>query len=454
MRFTTRVTPERSESNMWLNEERGADSFEIDDNDTALKRVIVVGGGAAGLMAAVVCAERGADVRLFEKNERTANKLRITGKGRCNVTNDCDNAEFMRNVPTNPRFLYTVLSRFSTADTKDFFEEFGVPLKVERGKRVFPVSDKASDISGALEKRCAELGVRILHRRVSSIKASNGVIEGVVAGGKDYYADAVILATGGRSYPKTGSDGDGYRFAEKLGHTIIPPMPSLVPIVCGESTDAFGKAFYLCRELQGLSLKNVALRIVECQSGKAVYDDFGEMLFTHFGVSGPMILSASAHLRDVVPGKYEIQIDLKPALDGRTLDARVLSDFSKSINRDFENSLSALLPKKMIPVIVRLSGIDPYKKVNSITKEERAQLVSLLKCLKVFPTGLRPIDEAIITRGGVNVKEINPKTMGSLIVKGLYFAGEIIDVDAYTGGFNLQIAFSTAFVAGESAAYD
>lgn len=408
------------------------------------RRVVVVGGGAAGMMAAITAAESGAEVVLLEKNDRLGKKLRITGKGRCNVTNDCDLNEFLSNVPTNPRFLYTALSRFSTSDTQSFFENLGVPLKTERGKRVFPQSDKAADIVSALERRCRSLGVQILHKKVQELLfAEDGRACGVKALDGDVTADAVIVCTGGRSYPTTGSDGDGYRFAKAAGHTVTEISPSLVPLV----TDG-----RLCASMQGLSLKNVALSVVDTANQKVVYRDFGEMMFTHFGLTGPLILSASAHLADIDKKKYEAHIDLKPALDEKTLNARILSDFEKYRNRDFLNALDDLLPQKMIAPFVRLSGIDARKKVHSITREERERMVRLLKDLSIPLIGFRPINEAIITRGGVHVKEIDPKTMQSKTVFGLYFAGEVLDVDAYTGGFNLQIAFSTAYLAGISAA--
>lgn len=396
------------------------------------------------MMAAISAAQHGADVVLFEKNDRLGKKLRITGKGRCNLTNDCDQREFLENVPTNPRFLYASLSGFSTEDTKRFFESLGVPLKTERGKRVFPVSDKAQDVVSALEKQCRECGVQIVREKVKEIVIENGVAVGVktVSGMLD--ADAVIVCTGGLSYPTTGSDGDGYRFAKSAGHRVTDLQPSLIPLV------AKGK---LCASMQGLALKNVSLRMIDRQTGKSVYEDFGEMLFTHFGLSGPMVLSASAHLTDISAGRYEAQIDLKPALDEKKLDARLLSDFSKYQNRDFANSLGDLLPQKMIEPFIRLCGIDPHKKVNSITREERERIVRHMKCLTVEIYGVRPISEAIITRGGVDVREISPKTMESKLISRLYFAGEVLDLDAYTGGFNLQIAFSTAYAAGEAAAY-
>lgn len=406
--------------------------------------VIVVGGGAAGMMAAVTAARSGAEVILFEKNDRLGKKLRITGKGRCNVTNDCDKNEFMQNVASNSKFLFAAISRFSTADTKEFFEDCGVPLKTERGKRVFPVSDKAQDIVSAMERACVESGVRIINRRVDSLIIEDGKTVGVVAGSENYGAKSVIVCTGGVSYPRTGSTGDGYRFAKSAGHKIVDIKPSLVPLV------AKGK---LCAHLQGLSLKNIAFKVKNTENGKIVFEDFGEMMFTHFGLTGPVVLSASAHLLDIESGKYTACIDMKPALDNKTLDARILSDFNECINKDFINSLDALLPQKMIDIVVGLSGIDARKKVNSITKEEREKLVSVIKNIEIPLIGFRSIDEAIITKGGVSVNEVSPKTMESKLVSGLYFAGEVLDLDAYTGGFNLQIAFSTATLAGENAAW-
>lgn len=407
------------------------------------KRVIVVGGGAAGMMAAVSATEAGADVLLYERNERLGKKLRITGKGRCNVTNNCDLNEFLANVPTNPRFLYTALSRFSTADTMAFFEDAGVPLKTERGKRVFPVSDKAGDIVAALEKKCRSLGVHIINKKVHHMIVQDGCVRGVITADGETLADAVIICTGGKSYPLTGSDGDGYRFAKEAGHNVTAPQPSLVPLV------ASGR---LCASMQGLSLKNVSLSVWNRTSGKPVFEDFGEMMFTHFGLTGPLVLSASAHLADITSNQYEVHIDLKPALDEKTLDARIRSDFEKYRNRDLINALDDLLPQKMIAPFIRLCELDSRKKVHSVTREERARMVAVLKCLRISVCGFRPIEEAIVTRGGVSVKELDPKTMQSKLTAGLYFAGEVIDVDAYTGGFNLQIAFSTAVAAGNAAA--
>lgn len=415
---------------------------------TAGRSVAVIGGGAAGLVAAAEAAEMGASVSLFEKNRVLGCKLRITGKGRCNVTNDCTVQDFMANVPGNPRFLWSALDRMSPADTVEMFEALGVPLKTERGARVFPVSDKAGDIAGALVGRCRKAGVCVVCERVLSCTAMDDEPDSghkfeIVTDKNKYIYDCVIICTGGRSYPRTGSDGDGYRFARELGHTVTPLTPSLVPIVCRGDD---------CRAMQGLSLKNVGLRITLAAGGKAVYEDFGEMMFTHFGLTGPMILSASAHLPDITPGKYVAHIDLKPALDAAKLDTRLLADFSRYANRDFANALDSLLPQKMIPVVIRRSGIPPHQKVNLITREQRRHLGELLKDFTVELSHFRPIDEAIVTRGGVCVKEIRPGTMESKLHRGLYFAGEVIDVDAYTGGFNLQIAFSTGSLAGYSAA--
>ena len=405
--------------------------------------MLVVGGGAAGMMAAIAAAGAGADTVLIEKNDRLGRKLRITGKGRCNVTNDCDRNTFLSNVPTNPRFLYGAFAGFSNEDTKAFFEELGVPLKTERGNRVFPVSDRAGDVVAALEKECRRRGVRILRETVTGLEIADGHIAGVRTGEGFHPAGAVIVATGGASYPLTGSTGDGYRFAGSAGHTVVDIHPSLVPLTSPGT---------LCPSMQGLSLRNVGVKVLQRESGKTVYEDFGELMFTHFGVTGPTVLSASAHLTDIVPGRYELCIDLKPALDEKKLDTRVLSDFAKYRNRDFANALSDLLPQKMIPAFVRMCGVPGDRKVNAVTREERAVVVETLKHFRVPLDGFRPISEAIVTRGGVSTRELSPKTMESRLVRGLYFAGEVIDVDAYTGGFNLQIAFSTGVAAGRSAA--
>ena len=407
------------------------------------RTVVVIGGGAAGMMAALHAARAGAAVTLFERGERTGRKLRITGKGRCNVTNDCTREAFFDHIPHGARFLYAAYSRFSPQDTMAFFEELGVPLKTERGNRVFPASDRAGDIADALFRACLDAGVRPVTGRVLSVLAGNGQVTGVRAGEQTYPAGAVIVATGGCSYPKTGSDGDGYRFAAALGHTVHPPVPSLVPLV---------EEGRFCAVAQGLTLKNVRLSVKENGSGKTVFAEQGELLFTHFGLSGPLTLSASAHLDGVTPGKYTAYIDLKPALDEKTLDARLLTDFEKYKNRDFINALSDLLPQKLIGPMVARSGIDGREKVNAVTKEQRRRLLSLLKALPVPIAGTRPLDEAIVTRGGVATDEVVPGTMASKRVKGLYFAGEVLDADACTGGFNLQIAFSTAVLAGENAA--
>jgi predicted Rossmann fold flavoprotein len=401
--------------------------------------VIIIGGGAAGCFAAVQAARWGKSVIVFEKNEKLGRKLRITGKGRCNVTNNSPSEEHMRNIPVNPRFLYSAFSNFDAESTMAFFEELGVPLKTERGNRVFPVSDNANDIADALAYEMKKLGVQTVHSRVSSLITANGAVTGVKAGGKEYRSNSVIIACGGKSYPNTGSTGDGYMLAESVGHTVTELKPSLVPLT---SSDKF------CAEMMGLSLRNVTIKLMDGE--KVIYSEMGEMLFTHFGVSGPLVLSASSHIRDMKPDRYKLLIDLKPALTPEQLDARIQRDFAENLNRDFSNGIRKLLPAKLIPVAVRLSGIPAEQKVNSITKEQRRRFGELLKAFPVRISGFRPIDEAIITSGGISVKEIDPKTMGSKLTDGLYFAGEVIDVDAYTGGFNLQIAFSTAYTAAVS----
>lgn len=406
------------------------------------KKVLVVGAGPAGMMAAGICANNGAEVILLEKNDMLGKKLRITGKGRCNITNACDVENFMSNVPTNGRFLYSAISKFSSEDTINFFKKNGLDVKIERGNRVFPQSDKAIDVVRAMENFVYNSGCKILNERVKNLMIQSEKCCGVETfSGEKIFSDAVIIATGGKSYPKTGATGDGYKIASKAGHTIVELRPSLVPLEC------YGD---LCQELQGLSLRNVSLELIEKISDKVVYKDFGEMLFTHFGVSGPIVLSSSAHMKK--NKNYYIKIDLKPALSIEQLDKRIVRDFEMFKNKNFSNSLNKLLPKKFIPVIVNLSGISEYTKCNQITKEMRLRLANLIKAFTFDVKGFRPIDEAIITSGGVKVSEINPKTMESKLVKSLYFAGEILDVDAYTGGFNLQIAFSTGYVAGLSAA--
>lgn len=402
-----------------------------------ITKIAVIGGGAAGLMAAGTAASFGADVTIFEHMQYVGRKIGITGKGRCNVTNACNLQEFMENVPRNPRFLYAALSAFSPDDTMHFFESLGVKLKVERARRVFPESDKAASIVNALRKYIS--GSKILHEKVHSIQKDEYGF--VINGNSALIFDKVILATGGRSYPRTGSDGSGHRLARKLGHTVTDLFPSLVPI---ESPSKY------CEQMQGLSLKNVGIRIEK--AGKLLYTDFGEMLFTHFGVSGPMILSASAHLAGESLDGVSLTIDWKSALDEKTLDARLISLFEKESNKDFANALSSLLPSAAIEVFVDACKISPHKKVREITREERRRLLGLLKGFTIPLSDFRPIEEAIITRGGIDVREITPKTMESKVCPGLYLAGEIIDVDAYTGGYNLQIAFSTGYLAGKSAA--
>ena len=406
------------------------------------KKIVVVGGGAAGMMAAICAAEQGAEVTLLEPNERLGKKLNITGKGRCNVTNNADLETLLANIPKNGKFLYSAFSQFDGRDAMAFFEKLGVPLKTERGSRVFPVSDRAFDISGALERRLKALKVTLRRERAVSLEIKEGVIRGVAGETNAYPADAVILATGGVSYPATGSTGEGHRMAEAAGHTVTPLQGSLVPLK---------EQGNFCARMQGLSLRNVSLTVFE--NDKKIYTDFGEMLFTHFGVSGPLVLSASAHMRRFGKKKYRLEIDLKPALDEPTLDKRILSDFEKHSNSDFCNALNDLLPQKLIPVLVELTGIPEHQKVHDITKEQRRELLRLLKHFPVPIAGLRPVTDAIITSGGVKVGEINPTTMESKLVKGLYFAGELIDVDAYTGGFNLQIAWATGRAAGIAAAH-
>jgi predicted Rossmann fold flavoprotein len=408
---------------------------------TLRAEVVVVGGGAAGMLAAAEAAKTGADTLLIEKNAVFGRKLRITGKGRCNVTNDCDVRTFMANVPVNGKFLYSAVSRFTPRDAMAYFEALGVPLKVERGSRVFPVSDRASDVSRALERAMDRAGVRTLQAAALDVLTENGAVSGVETDRGRVDCSRVILCTGGMSYPATGSTGDGYRFAQKLGHVITPPRGSLVPLTAAGT---------ICRDLMGLSLRNVALTVFEDE--KKIYTDFGEMLFTHFGLSGPMALSASAHMRRFGERAYRIEIDLKPALDEQKLDRRLLSDLDRHKNSDFINSLEELLPRKLIPVAVARSGIDGRTKCNTVTREQRMGLLRLLKHFSVDITGTRPLEEAIVTTGGMDVRQVDPRTMGSRLVPGLYFAGEILDTDAYTGGFNLQIAWSTAHLAGNAAA--
>ena len=408
------------------------------------KRIVVIGGGAAGMMAAISAAEGGASVTLLEPNERLGKKLNITGTGRCNVTTDSDMAGLLANVPRNGKFLYSAFSRFDGRDAMTFFEGLGVPLKVERGGRVFPVSDRSFDVSAALERRLRALRVTVLRRRALGVRTDGGAVSGVETEEGELPAEAVILATGGVSYPATGSTGDGHRMAAQAGHTVTPLSGSLVPL---EGVVAPGIP---CGRLQGLRLRNVGLSVFE--SGKKIYTDFGELLFTHFGVSGPLVLSASAHMRRFDKKTYRLEIDLKPALDAAHLDRRLLSDFAKYANHDFRNALDDLLPQKLIPVVVALSGVPEREKVHDLTREQRQALAQILKHFPVEITGPRPAADAIVTSGGVKVSEIDPNTMESKLVKGLYFAGELIDTDAYTGGFNLQIAWATGRAAGQASA--
>lgn len=415
-------------------------------------KVIVIGGGPAGMLAAISAGMNKDDVTILEKMNMLGKKLLITGKGRCNITSSIPIDEFIKNVPGNGKFLYSCFNNFTNDDILNILKEEGLQTKVERGNRVFPITDKSQDVLQALLNRLKRLGVKIqTNTKVEEILLREGKVIGVTFSHngeeKTIKADKIILATGGKSYPATGSTGDGYEIAKKVGHTITKIKPSLVPI------EVRNESLQLCREMQGLSLKNVAIKIQDIKNKKVIYEDFGEMIFTHFGVSGPIILSGSAYLlryikEDMKQGNIKLYIDLKPALDFQKLDSRILRDFAEEKNKLFKNSLDNLLPQKIIEPIIKLSKIDPNKRVNEITKEERTKLVQLIKNLEVTLYDFRPIEEAIVTAGGVDIKEINPKTMESKIVSGLYFAGEIIDVDAYTGGFNLQIAYSTGYTAG------
>lgn len=417
-----------------------------------MSRVLIIGGGAAGMMAAVAAAEKGHQVALYEKNDRLGKKVFITGKGRCNVTNACEVEDLFQNVMTNPKFLYSAFYSFDNRRVMDFFEQAGCPLKIERGERVFPVSDHSSDVIAALNREMKRLGVDVyLNREVAEVLCGEPVkeseatdllrIRGIrLKDGKKAEADSVIVATGGISYVLTGSTGDGYRFAKECGHTVTKLYPSLVPFTVQENW---------CRDLMGLSLRNVSVELMV--SGKEIYSGFGEMLFTHYGVSGPLILSASSYYVRKAAGKEaRLRIDLKPALTEEQLDKRILRDFEENNKKQFKNALHKLFPAKLIPIMIQLSGIDPEQKVNEISKEDRKRLVQLTKYLELTMTGIRDYNEAIITKGGVSVKEINPSTMESKRIKGLYFAGEVLDLDALTGGFNLQIAWSTGHLAGSS----
>ena len=398
--------------------------------------VIVVGGGPAGMFAAITAARRGKKVLLLERNDRLGKKLLITGKGRCNVTNDCEAEEILKNVPRNGRFLFSAMAACPPERVKDFFEAAGCALKTERGNRVFPVTDRSQSVLEALQNEMRRGGVTVRAGRVTDILTSDGAVTGVAAGKDEYRAGKVILATGGLSYPTTGSTGDGYELARRLGHTVTATEGSLVPLVAGPD----------CAEMQGLSLRNVSVKLLNAKN-KVLFSDFGELLFTHFGVSGPTVLSASAHLKGE---GCKLLIDLKPALDEGKLNDRILRDLQMYKNRSMENALTDLLPRSMIPVVLKRLEIDPTLQANSLNKQQRRALVELLKAFPVQITGKRPVAEAIITSGGIKVGEIDPKTMESKLVPGLYFAGEIIDCDAYTGGFNLQIAWATAYAAGMS----
>lgn len=403
---------------------------------------LCIGGGPAGIFAALTAAEKGGRCVILEHNKQLGRKLRITGKGRCNLTNNCDRDTLLANIPANGKFLYSALSRCTPQDVMAYFEGLGVPLKTERGNRVFPVSDRAEDIVQALQKAVRMAGIPVIHGDAAQLLLENGRCIGVrTADGREFRAGTTLLATGGLSYPKTGSDGSGYSLAEAAGHTIVPPMPSLIPLVTKETW---------CRDAMGLSLRNVTLRLY--RGGKCVFEELGEMLFTHFGVSGPLVLSASALMRKGSPEDYRLEIDLKPGLTPEQLDKRIQRDLTENQNRDMGNILRALLPAKLILPILQLSHIAPDTKANALTKTQRLALRDCIKTVSLHVKAFRPIEEAIITRGGVSVKEVDAKTMASKRCEGLYFAGEILDLDGYTGGFNLQIAFSTAHSAGTAMA--
>ncbi len=408
-----------------------------------MSKVIIVGGGAAGMMASIKAAEGGHEVSLYEKNEKLGKKIYITGKGRCNVTNACDVEDLFKNMPSHSKFMYSGFYSFSNHDMMDYLESIGVRLKVERGDRVFPLSDHSSDIIIGLTKQMQKLGVHIhLNTPVDQVCVEDGHFSHICLKNEKIYGDAVIIATGGLSYPTTGSTGDGYAFAKALGHKVTKTTPSLVPMIARES---------LCKELQGLALKNVS--VTYKSGGKSVYSDFGEMLFTHFGVTGPVVLSGSAYAIPYFQKNKELTmiIDLKPALTLEQLDLRLLRDFEENKNKQFRNAIGHLLPSKMLPVMIELSGIDPYKKVNTVTKEERLRFCENIKALTLHIDGFRGYNEAVITKGGVDLKDINPSTMASKKAEGIYFAGEVLDLDALTGGFNLQIAWSTGYLAGINA---
>ncbi|MBQ6273170.1 MAG: NAD(P)/FAD-dependent oxidoreductase [Oscillospiraceae bacterium] len=402
--------------------------------------LVVIGGGPAGMLCAVMAAQRGLAVTLLDRNLQLGRKLRITGKGRCNVTNACDTKEFMANIPGDGRFLYSAMSRFGTREVMAFFEGLGVPLKVERGNRVFPVSDNANDIADALARLCSSLGVKTVRTSAREILTENGAVCGVLTEQGRIDCRAAALCTGGRSYPKTGSDGAGYRMASQLGHTVNPTRPSLVPLT---SDDPW------CARMQGFSLRNVTLSAYE--DGRLIFRELGEMLFTHFGVSGPLVLSASAKMRHMGSVEYRLLIDLKPALDEKKLEARILRDLEENPKRSFHNLLGGLAGRSMVPVLEELTGIPGEQRCTDFTREQRQKLIRILKAFPVHVSGTRPIDEAIVTSGGVSTREVDPRSMESKLVKGLYFAGEVLDLDAYTGGFNLQIAWCTGFVAGNAA---